>query len=87
MAPEMQAEEEDEKKGIRYNKKVDIYALGCVLYKLFTFRNYFDDKFRNKIKKINLVFYDEKWQYIIDSMLSLEYHERPSIEEILNKLD
>ena len=87
MAPEMQAEDENEMNEIRYNKKVDIYALGCVIYELINYRNYFDDKMRNKIIKVNLEFYDEKWQILIDSMLAIEYHERPSIENILSKLD
>ena len=84
MAPEMQTEDENE---IRYNKKVDIYALGCVIYELINYRNYFDDKMRNKIIKVNLEFYDKKWQILIDSMLAIEYHDRPSIENILSKLD
>ena len=88
MAPEMQIEEGGEiHEEIRYNKKVDIYALGCVLYELFNFRIYFDDKICNQIEKINLDFYDEKWQKLIDSMLSIDYHERPSIEEVISKLD
>ena len=87
MAPEMQLEEGDEIKKVRYNKSVDIYALGCVLYELFTLRNYYDDDRRKKVEKINLEFYDEKWQKLIDSMLAIEYHNRPSIDEILSKID
>ena len=83
MAPEMQ----DEIQKVRYNKSVDIYALGCVLYELFTLRNYYDDDRRKKVEKINLEFYDEKWQKLIDSMLAIEYHNRPSIDEILSKID
>ena len=87
MAPEMQTEDENELNKIRYDKKVDIYALGCVIYELINFRNYYDDKQRFNIQKVNLDFYDEKWQKLIDSMLAIEYHERPSIEDILSKLD
>jgi len=72
---------------IRYNKKVDIYALGCVVYELIFFSNYFDDKQDFEIRRVNLQFYDEKWQKLIDSMLGKNYHERPSIDDILSKLD
>ena len=87
MAPEMQLEEGDEIQKVRYNKSVDIYALGCVLYELFTLRNYYLDDRQKKVEKINLDIYDEKWQKLIDSMLAIEYHNRPSIDEILSKID
>ena len=87
MAPEKQTEDENELIKIKYNKKVDIYALGCTIYELINFRNYFVDKMCNKIQKVNLEFYDKKRQKLINSMLAIEYHERPSIDDILNKLD
>ena len=87
MAPEMQLEEGDEIQKVRYNKSVDIYALGCVLYELFTLRNYYVDDRQKKVEKINLDIYDEKWQKLIDSMLAIEYHNRPSIDEILSKIN
>ena len=31
-------------KGEKYDKKVDIYALGCIIYELFTLNVYYLDK-------------------------------------------
>ena len=41
----------------------------------------------NNVQTINLNNYDEKWQKLIDSMLTKNYHERLSIDDILSKLD
>ena len=35
-------------RGLKYNNKVDIYSLGCILYELFTLNEYYDDKFDKK---------------------------------------
>ena len=43
-----------------YNKKSDMYSLGCIIYELFNLSKYHDDKDDNKIKKINSN-YNNKW--------------------------
>ena len=71
----------------KYNNKVDIYALGCIAYELFTLNEYYIDKIiDNKDGKIDLNIYNQKWQDLIELLLKNDYHERPSIEEVLEKL-
>ena len=78
---------DDKKLGDKFSNKVDIYSLGCIFYELFTLSNYYRDKTYNKIKKINTNFYDNKWQKLINLMLSLNPDERPNIGDIFNYLD
>ena len=75
----------------KYNNKVDIWALGCIIYELCTFNYCFDDKaiipLYNKIinenhKKIDLNIYKPELQNLIDLMLKINYKERPDIEEV-----
>ena len=80
MAPERQTNK-------KYHNKVDIYALGCILYELFTLNNYYDDKVDEALKKVDSDIYDQKWQKLIDSMLAIDYHDRPDIFEVLDKLN
>ena len=84
MAPELQVKK---KSGDKFSNKVDIYSLGCIFYELFTLSNYYRDKIYNSIKEINTNFYDEKWQKLINLMLSLNPNDRPNIEKILKYLD
>ena len=77
----------DKKLGDKFSNKVDIYSLGCIFYELFTLNNYYRDKTYNKIKKINTNFYNNKWQKLINLMLSLNPDERPNIGDIFNYLD
>ncbi len=84
LAPELQVKK---KSGDKFSNKVDIYSLGGIFYELFTLSNYFGDKMCDSIKEINTNFYDEKWQKLINLMLSLNPDERPNIEEIFNYLD
>ena len=77
-APEM-------RKGEKYNNKVDIYSLGCIIYELFTLNNYFNIK--NENRNINIDIYNQKWQKLIDLTLNEDYHKRPNIEEIYNYIE
>ena len=71
--------------GEKYNNKVDIYSLGCIIYELFTLNEYYiDKKIHEKECKINLEVYNSKWQELIDSLTKKDYHKRPDIEEIFS---
>ena len=76
---------------VEYNNKVDIWALGCILYELFTLKKCFccEDSFEGTIN--NIIYndhgkigekYNKKWQDIIDLCLKKNYQERPGIDEI-----
>ena len=69
----------------KFNNKVDIYALGCIIYELFTLNEYFIDKvIYEKNCKIDTNFYKIKWQKLIDSLVEKDSRKRPNIEEIYN---
>ena len=73
--------------GLKYNNKVDIYSLGCIIYELFTLNEYYKDKhYEEKECKIDVQIYDSKWQELIDSLLKKEPDDRPDIETIHNSL-
>ena len=74
-APEILGEEK------KYNKKSDLWALGCIIYELFTQNLYFYDKMTDKIQKIK----NEKYQKLIDSLLTIDYKKRLDIEQIIDK--
>ena len=72
----------------KYDNKVDIYALGCILYELFTLNEYYIDKIIDGKKCIiNEDIYEQKWQNFINLLLKYDYHERPNINEICNYLE
>ena len=68
-------------KGI-YNKKSDMYSLGCILYELFTLNKYYDDIFRKEVKIIDCNIYNKKWQEIINSLLQTDYRKRMDINQV-----
>ena len=82
-------------KGESYNKKVDIWAFGCIIYELFTLNVCFESKnlygFVDKIVnkkhgKIDLKKYNPKWQDLIDLLLIKNYNKRPDIDELYKKI-
>ena len=84
MAPEVLKDE-------KYNNKVDIWGLGCIIYELLTLNVCFEgkglyghvDKIVNKPHgKIDPKKYSYKWQIIIDLLLKKDYKERPDINEV-----
>ena len=78
-------------KGEEYDNKIDIWALGCILYELFTLKKCFEEG-NNIYKLIDNIMnnyhgkidgkYNKKWQDIIDSCLKKQYKERLRINEI-----
>jgi surface protein len=72
-------------KGENYNNKVDIYALGCIIYELFTLNEYYNEKKENPT--INTDIYNPKWQKLIDLTLQNDYNKRPTIDEIYNYIE
>ena len=82
-------------KGEKYNNKVDIWSLGCIIHELceltFCFDNKSIDQLVNDIKeskrhKINEEEYGIEMQKLIDLLLNQNYISRPNIEEILQIL-
>ena len=78
-------------KGEKYSKKVDIWSLGCIIYELCTLNICFDSnnifELANKINsgihgKIDLNYYNDYLQDIIDLCLKKNDKERPNIEHI-----
>ena len=80
MAPEMA-------RNYQYNNKIDIWSLGCIIHELCTLDYCFPNQFfifTGEYKRINQEVYGEDLQNLIDLLLSQDYHQRPSAEEIIN---
>ena len=76
------------KKGEEYNNKIDIYALGCIIYELFTKNEYYTKTIlEDNYKTIDLDAYNEKWQYLINSLLENDYKKRPDISKVIGFID
>jgi serine/threonine protein kinase len=89
MAPEIIKED-------LYNNKVDIWALGCILYELCTLNICFKavslQKVIDKIiagepDKININLYGTDFENLINLLIKKDYKQRPNINELYNKLN
>ena len=74
----------------RYNNKVDIWALGCIIYELCTLEFCFDNHIalvnqtlnKEVEKKIDKKYYSSELQELINLLLKKNYKERPDIEKV-----
>ena len=83
--------------GKPYNSKSDVWALGCILYEMCTFKKPFnafnqaalcmkiiEGKYKPLNKIGNIPKYSKKLDYMINYMLKRDYMERPLMKEILS---
>ncbi len=77
-----------------YNEKSDVWALGCVLYEMCTFKHPFDAHnqgalllkiIKGKYDPLNTKIYTTDLINIVDSCLNKDYNKRPSAKELLGK--
>jgi len=82
--------------GEKYNNKVDIWSLGCIIYELCTLNLCFDDvslkTLMNKIveskyETINKKIYGADLQNLIDLLLEKDRKKRPDIDIIIEKIN
>ena len=76
----------------KYNNKVDIWSLGCIIHELCTLNFCFESPsikelitkiIECKHEKINKNIYGDGLQKLIDSLLNIDYSKRPNIDEII----
>ena len=80
MAPEQVKHE-------KFNFKNDIWSLGCVIHELCTLEICFLSPFhilQGKYKKIDVNYYGNFLQNLIDALLNQDYHKRPTAEQIID---
>ena len=80
----------------KYSNKVDIWALGCIIYELCTLNICFESDYEiglvNKITEGNydknkLREYNSEWINLIELLLKIDKNDRPNINEVYEKLD
>ena len=82
--------------GEKYDNKVDIWALGCIIYELCTLNICFESEYEvGLVKKITegnydknkLREYNSEWINLIELLLKIDKNDRPNIIEVYEKLD
>ena len=71
----------------KFNYKNDIWSLGCVIHELCTLEICFKSPHKileGRYKKIDVNYYGNFLQNLIDILLSQDYHKRPKAEEIID---
>ena len=77
----------EEIKRQKYNYKIDIWSLGCVIHELCTLEICFQNPqniTEGRYKKINVNYYGNFLQNLIDVLLNQDYHKRPNACEIID---
>ena len=82
--------------GQKYNNKVDIWSLGCIIHELCTLSYCFNSNSINglitqitqsKHEKIDQKLYGADLQNLIDLLLNKDYKKRPSIEDVKKEIN
>ena len=79
MAPEVVS-------GDKFNYKIDLYSLGCVIYNMVFLNEYFIDKLNEDVKigKGDILFYGEDLSNLLKGLLETNPEKRISMEEFIN---
>ena len=82
--------------GEKYDNKVDIWALGCIIYELCTLNICFESEYETGLVKMitegnydknKLREYNSEWKNLIELLLKIDKNDRPNINEVYEKLD
>ena len=77
----------------KYNNKIDIWSLGCIIYELCTLKKCFEDEgifatlnkiINEKHNEINTNYYNKEIQDLIDKLLIKDYKERYDIDKVFD---
>ena len=93
MAPEIININNKECKYCKYGNKVDIWALGCIIYELCTLEKcFYSEGVLENIELINSCFYkkmdkNNEYQKIIDKLLKINPDDRPNIDQVYDLIN